>query len=744
MSSKFLTGGTLGVSALVLIAAMGSGWVFAQDSEDTDSALDTDSTQGNSTQGNSTQENSTQGNDIKQGSGTIEVPLSGRGLVSSETSLSVTPTTLDFGTVNIGNVATGTLTLQNNGDVDAPAVLITSDAAMGQSATEFSTDFTSPVSLESGESVEVNVQFAPQTPGDKAAGLRLTIDGATSPYALIYTGKAIYSATSELGSSALKVSLGEVSEGATGKSAFILTNEGDSTSPDIDLLSLSLSGINATEFSTTFFPITLSPGEQLEVEVSVDSSTTGFKTATAEIMHDGNNGSLQIELEASVEAAGTVPVNFSQSVLNADIVFTNATTLQFGPDGKLYVGDMDGHIYILDVTRNAKDDYSATLEETILLIKEVINHNDDGTRDFADKRLMTGFHVVGTASNPVIYAASSDPRQAAGPSGNDSGLDTNSGILHRLTKSNGTWTKLDLVRGLPRSEENHVSNGLVLVDDKIYLNTGGNTNEGLPSNNFAELPEYALSAAVLEIDLAQIGETTYDLPTLDGPNDETDPFGGNDGLNQAILEEDGPVRIFATGFRNAYDIVYSEAGNFYVWDNGPNAEYGGAPEDADDCLNIVKDEGNKYEDGLHLVTEGYYAGHPNPTRGNKQNTFGGQSPIEGDANPIECIFLKPGDAENPALLVHNASTNGMDEYTASNFNGAMQNDLLAIGFDQVLYRVKFNNAGNTVTSKSELATGLGATPLDVTTQSDTQPFPGTIWIADVYGDDVLVLEPSDY
>ena len=84
----------------------------------------------------------------------------------------------------------------------------------------------------------------------------------------------------------------------------------------------------------------------------------------------------------------------------------------------------------------------------------------------------------------------------------------------------------------------------------------------------------------------------YDLPTLDDltvPNDglpghETadgldvsGPFGGNNGLNQAILPADAPLRIFATGFRNAYDIVVTQAGKIYTIDNGSNDGLGGTP-----------------------------------------------------------------------------------------------------------------------------------------------------------------------
>jgi hypothetical protein len=60
--------------------------------------------------------------------------------------------------------------------------------------------------------------------------------------------------------------------------------------------------------------------------------------------------------------------------------------------------------------------------------------------------------VTGTAANPTIYVGSSDPRIGAGGSGEDLNLDTNSGMISKLTKGSSGWVKQDLVRGLPRSE----------------------------------------------------------------------------------------------------------------------------------------------------------------------------------------------------------------------------------------------------------------------------------------------------
>ena len=216
-------------------------------------------------------------------------------------------------------------------------------------------------------------------------------------------------------------------------------------------------------------------------------------------------------------------------------------------------------------------------------------------------------------------------------------------MISRLTWTGSAWQKLDLVRGLPRSEENHAANGMQLdpVNNILYVAMGGNTNKGATSNNFALLPEFALSAAVLTVNLTAIGNSTYDIPTLNdegraGNPDANDPFGGNDGKNQAIIVPGGPVQVYSPGFRNPYDVVITQSGRLYTIDNGGNAGWGDVPVGegpAGTCTNGVNEPGTTSPDSLHLITgPGYYGGHPNPTRGNTANTF----------NAIEPAVARPG------------------------------------------------------------------------------------------------------
>ncbi|HXH18548.1 MAG TPA: Ig-like domain-containing protein [Chitinophagales bacterium] len=470
---------------------------------------------------------------------------------------------------------------------------------------------------------------------------------------------------------------------------------------------------------------------------------------------------LAIILHALSFTAPAQTVSFTSSSLAGESVY-NPTCLQFGPDGRLYVTQQNGLIHAYTIGRNGANNYSVTATEVITAIQQIPNHNDDGTLNTTvNTRQVTGLLVTGTAASPVLYVSSSDPRIGGGTSGsaNDKNLDTNSGVLSKLTKNGNTWVRTDLVRGLPRSEENHSTNGMQLdtVNNILYLCQGGNTNMGAPSNNFIFLPEYAYSAAILKIDLNAIGTTTYDLPTLDdesrtntgslpGYEDVNDPFGGNSGKNQAKLESAGPVQIYSAGWRNPYDLVITQAGRMYSFDNGPNSGWGGIPMS---CANNTSEPGTTYCDYLHYITQGYYAGHPNPTRANRANTFNvtnPQSPIPaGMENPAECNYIIPGNQSHSITGIC-ASTNGLTEYTAANFGGSMKGDLLAASFNGKIYRFKLNAAGTALAAGGQtvLASGFGSTPLDVTAQGDDDIFPGTIWAVTYGSHGITVLEPSDY
>jgi hypothetical protein len=518
---------------------------------------------------------------------------------------------------------------------------------------------------------------------------------------------------------------------------------------------------------------------------------------------------------------------FTTKSLNGEVL-ANPTSLQWGPDGRLYVAQQNGVIKAFTVEKDQAGEWSVVQTETIDLVHQIANHNDDGLLNASvTGRQITGIVVTEEAGNIVIYAGSSDPRIGGGGSGADKDLDTNSGIISRLEQTFGpegvgTWDKVDLVRGLPRSEENHSVNGLQLSTDgsTLYVSVGGFTNAGSPSNNFAWSPEYALSAAVLSVDLAALksmdvqgsgnDQYVYDLPTLDDPTvanggsredangmDVNGPFGGNDGLNMAVLDAAAPISIHSTGYRNAYDLVLTQNGQLYTIDNGPNSGWGGEPVDANGSPTSQPGAGeatNKpntntatgYGDSLYLTGSGGYYGHANPTRSNQNGPVYAADgrgailvvqdidDINGNGDRTEMIALTdlsmlvpdvlnipdgylidpskfthvagrltqegiliPASAGD-AMTVIGASTNGMAEYTANTFDGAMQGDLIAVSFNGNVYWLKLDDATGTVFEGQEILANLPQTPLDVTVKAD-----GTIWVARIGGSDIMILEPAE-
>ncbi len=213
-----------------------------------------------------------------------------------------------------------------------------------------------------------------------------------------------------------------------------------------------------------------------------------------------------------------------------------ATSLDFGPDEKLYVLDLKGDIYIFSILRYVDSTltvrYDVINTEHIPLVRQIQNYDDDGTVHETVLRQATGIEVTGTAEDPVIYVTSSDYRVNQIENNDyDSNLNTNSGTISRLKKVDGEWEKVDLIRGLPRSEENHATNGLIIdtAANMLYVAQGGHTNGGGPWFLFGYLTEYALSAAILSVDLNAIDtmpvlvdtfssqKYVYDLPTVDDP-----------------------------------------------------------------------------------------------------------------------------------------------------------------------------------------------------------------------------------
>ena len=378
------------------------------------------------------------------------------------------------------------------------------------------------------------------------------------------------------------------------------------------------------------------------------------------------------------------PVLFTSGTLFSGI--NGPTSLAFGPDGKLYVGTQFGTVWVLtlDDNLNVINSYSTG----------IIQDSESTFRSI----LGIAFNPLDDPLNPKLYVAHSFLFH-----GDD--IDFYKGKISTLSGP-GLSVKEDIITGLPVSDHDHGMNGMEFgMKGEMYIQVGGNTNAGVPGvlSSSGELDEGALSAATLVAHL------------------ERENFDGNVTHNSAGEQTGGfDVEVFASGFRNPYDLVLHSNGGLYGTDNGPNFGYGGK---STGCAAEGPDP--EEPDELNLIVENGYYGHANRLRG--------------ASDPRQCVWrsiFEPSDAQYTApMTTFTPSTNGITEYRSNTFGGQLKGHLLASRWEGELYDVELSGDGKSVASQNILTPQGG---LDVTTGPD-----GTIFIAQHLAGKIIYHKPSE-
>ena len=421
-----------------------------------------------------------------------------------------------------------------------------------------------------------------------------------------------------------------------------------------------------------------------------------------------------------------VPVRFLPSVLinsyspGAERLI-NPTTLALGPDGRLYVGQQNGliHAFTLDTNHKVID---------IEVIEAIYNYptlnNDGSPATGVTGRQVTGLYVDPDSDPeaPVIYVAHSDPRIGANNDALALTIDTDGGVLSRLTGPdfNTPAQREDLVTGLPRSRENHAPNGIQIGKDGwLYLAIGGNTNYGAPSTYFSDLPEVNLSAAVVRLNLSAF-VSTIDVSA-----------GSQVGSIIGDGEIPGLFEVYASGYRNGYDILWHSNGKLYLNGNAGNDGLGNTPGAADGCPEAQSINPGSLPDSLNVVNAGVYGGHPVPARG---HCIYGNGSLYTPNLPQDSAYAAPVFEYS-----NSASTNGLDEYRSQAFGGQLQGNIISVStFSGYNVRsLKLNATGNSVQQESILASNLSG-PIDVYVHQD-----GSIFVAEFFSNAITLLTPDE-
>jgi len=403
-------------------------------------------------------------------------------------------------------------------------------------------------------------------------------------------------------------------------------------------------------------------------------------------------------------SSGPVPIVWN-SLSAQNISVLQPTSLAFGPDGRLYVGQRPGTIqaYTLDSAWN------------VIAVDSFLGVSNLSNSDL----LGIAFDPYDATAGGSLRIFVSHGEHYANGGGSFSSTSFYSGQVSVLEGPNFD-TPLPLIWGLPVSNHDHSVNGLEFDHDgNLLIAVGGNTNAGVTWPIMGDLPESPLSAAILRAWIkrpAFDGQITYTITATGAPsNDQRD--------GEIVDLVTGDVSVLAPGLRNAYDLVLATSGLIYATDNGPNGGFGPWSTGAS------TDSGGQHAndiDSLELIEEGRYLGHPNRSRGRsdeRQNVF-----------HSTLAAAQPG-VYSPPLTPLDSSVDGIVEYRSEAFNGQLRGTLVVQKWNEAQHLVALAPGGRSVESLMFVSPEVHG--LDVTSGSG-----GVLITADFTSNLVRFIEPA--
>jgi len=401
------------------------------------------------------------------------------------------------------------------------------------------------------------------------------------------------------------------------------------------------------------------------------------------------------------------------------------TSLTIGPDGKLYALANDGTIKRFPINTNG----TLGTPTSITSLK---------TANGGTNRLAIGFAFdpAATATNLIAWVTHSTYVFLNGPDWDG-----------KLTKLSGSSLQnvQDVLINLPRSVKDHLTNSIAFgPDGALYFSQGSNSAMGRADQTWGNRSEHLLSGAVLRLDVSKLGTLPLNVKTAEGGG-TYNPYNLN-----------APLTIYASGVRNAYDLVWHSNGSLYVPTNG-SAAGGNTPASVNGTL---RPNGTTYngpsvpaltnvqqtqKDFLFRVVKGGYYGHPNALRG--EYVMNGGNPTSG-TDKAQVSAYPVGTAPDVNWkgyafdFQNNVSPNGAIEYKSSVFNGALKGKLLVVRYSQYDDIITLTPG----TSKDIASYKAGASiagfsgfidPLDITENVTN----GNIYVSEYGGRKITLLRP---
>jgi Abnormal spindle-like microcephaly-assoc'd, ASPM-SPD-2-Hydin/Fibronectin type III domain len=200
--------------------------------------------------------------------------------------LTVSTTSLNFGTVSLNTVSTQSITLSSTG---SGSVTVSALTISGLGYTVAAPAL--PLTLAPGQSATVHVSFRPAAAGASAGALAISSNaygGSTTQVSLSGSGAGIVSPALSLSTTSLN--FGSVTLGSPVSQTVTLTSTGSSA---VTVSAASLTGAGFTISGATF-PVTLNPTVAIKVTVQFNPTVAGTASGTLTFTSNSSTGSTSV------------------------------------------------------------------------------------------------------------------------------------------------------------------------------------------------------------------------------------------------------------------------------------------------------------------------------------------------------------------------------------------------------------------------------------------------------------------
>jgi Abnormal spindle-like microcephaly-assoc'd, ASPM-SPD-2-Hydin len=239
--------------------------------------------------------------------------------------LSGNSATVAFGNVGMGKTATQSLTLTNTGTA---AVNVSSSSIAGAGYTVASGSLSGSIGV--GQSVTVQIAFAPQTTGSATGSFTIASDASNSPLTVALTGTGTQPG---LASTPASVSFGNVVVGATGSVSVNLSNTGSAS------VTITQASVSGTGFTIVGSPNgqTIQAGQSLSFTTQFLPTSVGNATGSISIASNAPNSPMTIALTGAGTQAGLASTPPSVSFGNVAVGTSGSASVSLSNSGSASV-----------------------------------------------------------------------------------------------------------------------------------------------------------------------------------------------------------------------------------------------------------------------------------------------------------------------------------------------------------------------------------------------------------------------